>query len=289
MAGTQNQPNPQEPYGQQQQQQPVAEFAPPVTRKAGSMASKIWGIVLLVLGGIGAIMVAMSFAMVSGGGLKASTFGFNMSPEAKNEMDRVVQVIAEDAMQRWTFWANISAEILIIVLSIAAGLLLAVRPRAAGRKLAIARALIVFLAIPLYGYENMATVRQQNEMTASIQEIQIEDIVKQEKARNPGQSEEETERRRKEIKDALASFQPAMQALGYVGTVVTVIGVIAINGLLLFFMTRPSVKSYLATAATEGDVEIPNYDPSMGLMGGAPPPSAAPPQQQPPGGQPPPV
>lgn len=273
--------NPQQPYGHQGPQ--VPQFAPPMERKPGSTAAKVWGILLIVFGGIGLLMLAVSLSMILGGGIKASSFSFNMTPEGKAELDRIVATVADDAMQRWTFWMNIGLEVLIAGLSVVGGYFLAIRPRPRGRKLAIARVLIVFLAIPVYGYENLAAVRQQNELTASMQSVQIDDMLRQEKADNPGMTDEDVERRRQEIKGMLEGFQPAMEAVGYASTILTVIGILAINGLLLFFMTRPNVKEYLESVATSGEEAIPNYDPSMGLMRTGPPhPGQASPMDQPP-------
>jgi hypothetical protein len=72
-------------------------------------------------------------------------------------------------------------------------------------------------------------------------------------------------------------MQPIMRGAGYGALIFTFIFVLIINGLLLFFMTRPSVKEYLETVATGGDNTIPGYDPSMGLAAGPPPGSAQPP------------
>lgn len=279
MAGAQNQANPQEPYGHQGQAQ--KQWSPPPPRRPGSTSTKVWGILLLIFGGLGLIFLALNLSIILGGGVKASTFSFNMSPEAKAEMDRVVEVVARDALGRWTFWVNVVGEVVVALISLVAGFFLVMRPRVLGRKLAIARALAVLLLIPVYGYESMASVSQQIERTATMQEIQIEDALKQEKARNPGMSDEELDRQRQEIKGALEQFQPVMEVAGYAGTAITVIGILVINGVLLFFMTRPNVKDYLESVAADGEDAIPGYDPSMGLMSGAPPPSGPPHPGQP--------
>jgi hypothetical protein len=274
----QNQPHPMQPYTQAPPQ-----FAPPMQRRTGSTSCKVWGILLLVLGGIGVIFLAMNIASALGGGLKASSFGFNMSPEAKAELDRMVDVLMQDAVGRWSFWLNMVADVAIVLLSVVAGYLLAIRPRPAGRKLAVARALVVLLALPVYGYESIVAIEQQNRMTAQLQDIQIDDVLKQEKAANPTMSDAEYETRRAEAKRVVESMQPAMEVAGYAGVVVTALFVMVLNGLILFFMTRPAVKDYLETAAEDGEFEIPNYDPSMGLGGRGPPhPGQPSPADQPP-------
>src|SRR5690606_6954307 len=78
--------------------------------------------------------------------------------------------------------------------------------------------------------------------------------------------------------EVIERMQPIMRGAGYGAVVATVFFVVVINGLLLFFMTRPAVGEYLKNAAEGKDGGIPQYDPSMGMM-----PQPQPVQPPPPG------
>jgi multisubunit Na+/H+ antiporter MnhB subunit len=261
-------PNTQ-PYGQQQQ--PMPQYAPAAGRRPGSTAPKVWGILLLVLGGVGLLMLVVSIAAAFGKGLDPSAFAFGMSDEGKQEIDRLVRTMAEESRSQWTTWANLAAEAAIALLSLAAGFFLAIRPKAIGRKLAISRALVVMLALPIYGFVSFAELDRTRDLTYQMQKIQVDEALKQEQAKNPKITPEELERRRAEIQDALEAMQPFVGAAGAVGVIITSLCVLAINGLLLFFMTRPAVRDYMNNVETAGAEPIPNYDPSMGLAMGPPP------------------
>ncbi|MCA8934577.1 MAG: hypothetical protein KDB68_00090 [Planctomycetes bacterium] len=288
MAGPQPNPqppaNPQQPYGTQNA---PPQFAPRMPRREGSTAPKVWGIILLILGGLGLITLIMNVATLMGGGMTASSFSFNMTPEAKAELDRVAQTVTDSAMTRWTFWLNSALEVVIACVSVVAGYLLVIRPKASGRKMSVARALIVLLALPIYGYESMTAVAQSTEMVAKLQNIQIKDALAQQEKTNPSKNKVEKERREREVTQMIEGMQPLMRGAGYGAVVLTIMGIMIINGILLFSMTRPKVKDYMDHVGEETAGAIPGFDPSMGLMG--PPPGATPPaaaQPQPPPDQP---
>jgi hypothetical protein len=258
------------------------------------MAPKVWGIILLILGGLGLMMMIMNVASILGGGMKASSFSMNMSPEAKAELDRVGQVMVESALHRWSFWTNAGLEVVIAGLSVVAGFFLVIRPRPKGRKLAVARALIVLLALPVYGYESMTATGESMDMMAKLQQVQIKDIMDKQEKENPSKNQEEREHRQKQARRMVEGMQPLMKGIGYGTVIVMVVGVLILNGLLLFFMTRPKVKDYMDHVQEESAGQIPGFDPSMGLAmpppGVGPPPANGPPHpgQPSPADQPPP-
>lgn len=270
MAGT-----PQQPYGPPQQ--PMPQFAPHVGRQPGGTAPKVWGIILLVLGVFGLITWLIGIVSLGAGGMSGANFAPNLSPETKAEMDRITQVMIENMKGRWSFWLNNILELSIVVLSVLAGVLLAIKPRPLGRKLAITRALVVMLALPIAGYEGMTALEQNMEMQKGVQKIQIEETLAQQEARNPSKDDNERAQRRRNIEGTFDTMQPVMRGAGYGALIFTFIFVLIINGLLLFFMTRPAVKEYLESVASGGDHAIPGYDPSMGYASGPPPGSAQPP------------
>lgn len=270
MAGMPQQPYPPLP-------QPMPQFAPHVGRQSGSMAPKVWGIILLVLGIFGLISWLVGIVSLGTGGLSGANFAPNLTPEAKAEMDRITQVMIESMKGRWSFWLNNIAELSIVVLSVLAGILLVIKPRPLGRKLAITRALVVMLALPVAGYEGMTALEQNMEMQKGFLKVQAEETLAQQEARNPSKDDNERAQRRRDIESGFDTMQPIMRGAGYGALIFTFVFVLIINGLLLFFMTRPSVKEYLESVATGGDHAIPGYDPSMGFASGPPPGSAQPP------------
>ncbi|MCB9933546.1 MAG: hypothetical protein H6841_09010 [Planctomycetes bacterium] len=273
MAGT-----PQQPYGTPPQ--PVPEFAPQVGRQPGSLAPKVWGIILLILGVLGFVLWLVGIVSLGGGGMSGSSFAPNMSPEAKAELDRIAQVMVENMKGRWSFWLNNLIELSIIVLSLVAGTLLVIKPKPVGRKLAIARALVVLLALPIAGYEGFTALDENMEMQIGLQKIQAEDMIKQEEARSPSKNDKERADRRQRIERTFDSVQPIMRGAGYGFLIFSFICVLILNGLLLLFMTRPAVKDYMDNVAKGAEQVIPGYDPSMGYASG-PPPGYGPPPDSP--------
>jgi hypothetical protein len=255
----------------------MPQFAPHVGRQSGGTAPKVWGIILLILGVFGLISWLVGIVTLGTGGISGSSFAPNLTPETKAEMDRITQVMIDNMKGRWSFWLNNIVELSIVVLSLLAGVLLVIKPKPLGRKLAIARALVVMLALPVAGYEGMTALEQNMEMQKGVMKIQAEEALAQQEARNPSKDDNERAERRRSIEGGFDTMQPIMRGAGYGALIFTFIFVLIINGLLLFFMTRPSVKEYLETVATGGDNTIPGYDPSMGLAAGPPPGSAQPP------------
>jgi hypothetical protein len=273
MAGA---PPTNQPYGQQFQ--PMPQYAPPSGRRPGSVAPKVWGIILLVLGLMGLLGWIIGLASL-GGGISGSALVPNLSPDVKSEMDRMAEEMASNMMGRWSFWLTQVIDIVIVVLSLAAGLFLVIKPKPAGRKLAIARALVVMLTIPIAGYEGITAMEEQMEMQARIQKVQIDDAIAQSEANNPSKSESERQEKRRQTERIFEGMEPVMKGVGFGVMVIMFVGILVLNSLLLFFMTRPAVKEYLENVAIGGDQAIPNYDPSMGLAVGPP---QSPPVQTPP-------
>ena len=245
------------------------------------MAPKIWGVLLLILGMMGAINLIASLASL-GGGISGSTFAPGLSPELKDQMDRMAAELASSMRSRWTFWLNMAGETFVAALSIVAGVLLVIKPKPVGRKLAIARALLVLLLVPVAGYEGMKTIEQQMEMQQNIMRVSAEDAQKKADKANPAASEAERERRRKATEDVMNQMGPLLKGIGFGAVVFTTVVVVIINGLLLLFISKSSVKEYLEGVAAGGDNSIPGYDPSMGLMNGPPGSPNPPPPNQPP-------
>jgi hypothetical protein len=276
MAGA---PPTNQPYGQQFQ--PMPQYAPASGRRPGSVSPKVWGIILLVLGLVGLLGWVIGLASLAGGGISGSALVPNLSPEVKTELDRMAEEMASNMKGRWSFWLNQVIEVVIIGLSLTAGLFLVIKPKPLGRKLAIARALVVMLTIPIAGYEGITAMEEQMEMQTRMQKVQVEDAIAKDEANNPSKTESERLEKRRRTERIFDDMAPLMKGLGFGVMVIMFVGILILNSLLLFFMTRPAVKEYLESVAAGGDQAIPGYDPSMGLASGPP--------QQPPSGQTPPV
>ncbi len=269
--------NPQMPYGVQQPPQPV--YAPVSGKRPGSTSTKVWGIILLILGLLVLINLLASLGMIFGG-VSGSSFAIGVDEAGKRELDEFVAGMVDDTLDRWTFWANTIGELVIAVVSVVAGWFLAIRPRPKGRSLAISRALLVLLLLPIYGIETTAVLESQTDFQQQFMERSVERQVRDTSGGRA--NKEEVERRARQARESMEGMAPIMRGMGYGVMVIVVIGVLIVNGLLLFFMTRPSVKTYLDEVAREGDHSIPQYDPSMGIMTGPPPPQQPPPQNTPP-------
>jgi hypothetical protein len=246
-------------------------------KRPGSTSTKVWGIILLILGLMSVLSLLASIGMIFGG-VSGSAFTPTLDEAAKGEMDAYVSGMVGDMLGRWTFWANTIGELAIAILSIVAGWFLAIRPRPRGRSLAIARACMVMLLLPVYGIETTTAIEDQFDFQQGMMERTMEREVR----RSGTGNKEEVERRTRQVKESMDNMQPVMRGMGYGMMVIVVIGVLIVNGLLLFFMTRPAVKTYLEEVAREGDHSIPQYDPSMGIMTGPPPEQQPPPQNTPP-------
>jgi len=261
-----------QPYGQQAAV-PIPAYDPRMGKRPGRTGTKVWGIFLLLLGGMGVMGLLASLSMMLGG-FSGAQFAPTLSPEAKAEMDRMAQQMVSDSLARPTFWIHSALELGVILLSLVAGFFLVIRPRALGGKLALARVLLVVLSLPIYAYETDVAMQTTMASQEAMMRIQIE----HEKKRSGSSKGPDTD----QMMDMMGKI---MRGTGYGVMVVTIIGILVINGLLAFHMTRPHVKEYLAGAASDNQV-IPGYDPSMGMM--MPPPGAPPgpqaPAPPPPGG-----
>lgn len=246
-------PHAANPYGHATPAQAMPAFDPRQGKRPGGTATKVWGIMLLIFGGFGAMNLISAVAMLFGGFGGGSTFAVGLSPEAKAEMDRLTQQLIDSALGRPTYWIHLFAESLLIVLSIGAGIFLVIKPRPLGAKLALARVALVLLALPIYGYETNsvmdATFTSQQEMIR----LQMESERKAGRTGGPNTDE------------FMGTMSKVMKGVGYGTVVLTVVIVLIINGLLAFQMSRPHIKEYLAAVEQEKQV-IPGYDPSMGLM-----------------------
>lgn len=249
-------------------------FDPRMGKRPGGTATKVWGILLLMFGGFGAMGLISSVASLFGG-FNTGSFAFGMSPEAQAEMERLTRQLIDDSMGRPTYWIHLAAETTIIVLSLAAGVFLVIKPKPLGAKLALARVALVLLALPVYGYETNAVMDAAFTSQQEMIRLQIESDRKSGKLKGPNPDE------------FMGTMNKIMKGVGYGTVVITVVLVLIINGLLGFQMSRPHVKEFLAAAENEKQV-IPGYDPTMGLMmppppgPGAPQPPAPPSQPMPP-------
>ncbi|MBZ0135988.1 MAG: hypothetical protein K8I27_06405 [Planctomycetes bacterium] len=279
MAGTAN----QQPYGQQKQT--VPQYAPPMAKRPGSTATKVWGIILLVIGILAAMNWLLGLASLFSG-FTGTEFSPTLSQEAKDEIDRMSRQMIDAMTGRWTFWVSQVVSLVAVVLSVVAGFLLAFKPKPVGRKLALSRALFVLLLMPLTGYEDMKAIDHAMGMQSRAMEVSMDAEMKKQEAANPKMDEATKQRKREQAREITEGMAPIMKGVTYGMAVVTVMMSLVFNGLLLFFMTRPSVKEYLEGVAADGEEQIPGYDPSMGLMSGPPPgpPHSAQPS---PGNQPP--
>jgi hypothetical protein len=262
-----NQPahSPHMPYGVQQPH-PAQVYVPVSGKRPGSTSSKVWGILLLVLGGLGLVNQVMSLGMIFGG-VSGSMFMPTVDEATKREMDALMSTVIDSMLGRWTFWVNTIGEFTVAILSLVAGFFLAVRPRPSGRSMAIGRAALVLVLLVPYGLENTTALEEQFAMQQRIMERTMdEEVAKQ----SDGASNQEIERRRREVREMSDTMQPFMRGAGYGMMIIIVVGVLIVNGLLLFFMTRPAVKTYLEEVARDGNTAIPQFDPSMGIMVGPP-------------------
>lgn len=259
----------QTPYGHQRPSMPMPAFDPRAgTKRPGETVCKVWGIILLVLGLIGIANELMGVAMMFGG-FSGANFAPTLSEDAKAEMDRYTKDMITASLSRPTFWISAGAELVIVLLSLTAGFFLVIRPRLAGAKLALARAACVLLFLPAYGYEQIKALETTSEMQVRTMEIDA-------KARGGNPMP----------KDFTETFGKIMSGVTFGVVFVVIAGILVINALLAYQMSRPTVKAYLSSARSQQPM-IPGYDPSMGLltMPGAPPPPT--PDGQPPGAVPP--
>lgn len=246
-------------------------FAPYAGKQPGSTAAKVWGIILILIGVLLAFGWLLGLASL-GGGFTGTEFAIGMDDEAKRQVSESTASMMQETKGRWTFWATQLIELAVIVLSIAAGIMLAAKPRPMGAKLALARALLVLLALPLTGYENMIEVSSSADLQKVSMDAQLESQIKQEDARRK-MTEAEKARRRAEIRQVADGMAPVMRVGTYAVVIVIIIFSVVFNSVLLFFMTRPELKSYLQSAAADGNM-IHGYHPSMSMMG--PPPGPPP-------------
>jgi hypothetical protein len=238
------QQDPLTPYGKPQ---PAPVFAAPPVKQPGSTSTKVWGVLLIIFGLYG-LMSLLGTIAIAMGTFSSASFVPAANEELREGLTQAATETTDLMLSRWTFWASTGSEVVIMALSLVAGFMLVLKPQPLGRSLAIARALVVLLFLPVYAYESI---------------LVIDDSIAL-----------QTEAMRESLGDS-DELNSVMRISSYVGMVVMVVGIIAINALLLFFMTRPGVRDYLKAAAEGRDNPIPQFDPSMGIMY---PPQQAPPQ-----------
>jgi hypothetical protein len=265
------------PYGHQQQ--PQQPYVPVSGKRPGSTSTKVWGIILLILGLLVLLNLLASLGMIFGG-VSGSSFAVGVDEAGKRELDEFMSAMIDETLGRWTFWFNTIGELVIAVISVVAGWFLAIRPRPRGRSLAISRALLVLLLLPIYGIETTAVLDAQADFQQRFMERSVERQVRESSGGRA--NKQEVERRARQARESIEGMGPIMRGVFYGAMIFTVICVLIVNGLLLFFMTRPAVKTYLEDVVREGDHSIPQYDPSMGIMTGPPPDHQTPPQNTPP-------
>jgi len=269
-------PGAYQPYGVAQPPAMPA-FNPGAAKQPGSTSTKIWGVMLLIFGAM-SLLQLVSAAVMMFGGFNGAAFSPGISADAKAEIDRMTHELISASLSRPTFWIHTAGELAVVVLSWLAGVFLLIKPRPKGAKLAVARAALVLLMLPIYGYEQTIATESAMDSQQAIMRAQFAEAEK--KGGSKG-------RKGPTADQLMETMNPIMKGITYGSMVVVVLFVLVINGLLAFQMSRPAVKAYLAGAAAE-KVVIPGYDPSMGLIGGMPPagpPGAAP---MPPAGAPPP-
>lgn len=256
-----NQPEqqPPMPYGVQQ---PAPVYVP-TAKQPGSATCKVWGILLIVFGLFSLLSLLASLAVFFGG-FTGSSFAVGVDEEARRQIDQFTEDMTTNMLGRWSFWVNNVGEVVIVGLSLVAGFLLALKPRPIGRKLAIARALLVLVLVPVVAYESVIVIEDQFALQERMMRATLEG-----QPSTPGVSPDEV----------LEEMQPLVRGITYGGVIFTVVVILAINLLLLYFMTRPAVQEYLKNAAEGRTGGIPQYDPAMGIM--HPPPQQA---QPPPDG-----
>ena len=233
MSGAPEQTSPQQPYGHQSAQ-PAPQYAPPMAKRPGSTSTKVWGIILLLVGALLAMNWLMGLASLFGG-FTGTELSPTLTDEAKAQIDTMSKQMMDEMMGRWTFWATQIVTLAVIVLSIVGGILLAFKPKPIGRNLATSRALVVLLFMPLTGYEDMKAINLVMEMQTQTMDVTLEaELKKQEKA-NPKMDEAEKQRRRDQAKEIADGMQPFMRGATYGIVVVMVVVSLVFNALLLFF------------------------------------------------------
>lgn len=265
-----NQPAPQplsqpahQPYGSNN-----PEFRPvPTGSQPGSTACKVWGIILLLLGVFGAFNMLVAMAMIIGD-VNPMNMTWGLSEEAARDMKAMNDQMIQDMQGRWTFWVNFGGEIILVALSLAAGIFLLIKPRPSGRKLAIARGVLVLALLPLYAFEQFTMLDGNFEAQMSMTRAEMKRAAPPANVGPAGNSAPAPQ--------LPQGMENVMRGVNYGMVIVMSLGVIVFNGLLLFFISRPTVRTYLENVASEGDAPIPGYDPSMGMLH-QPPPGARPP------------
>lgn len=251
------------PYGHQAPPMSAPAFNPGAAKAPGSTACKVWGVILLVLAAYGAINMVAGIAMIFGG-FTGSEFNPTLSQEAREQMDQLSRAMTESSLARPSFYISTIAEVLIVALSALAGFWLVVRPNPRGAKLALARAAIALLTLPLYGYEMTRAMESVTELQTSVMRVQFEEQRKAHGQHGPS------------VDEMMDFMDPIMKGVVYGSLGLVVVGVLVVNVLLGFHMSRPKMREYLESAQLDQRHVIPNYDPSMGLL-------MHPPGQQPPG------
>jgi hypothetical protein len=245
MAGAPN------PYGTQEPPGQMPAFDPRGGKQKGSTAPKVWGIVLLVFGGMGIINGLMNLASAMNPGLGMGMSTSTMPDEQREAFEAAMKPMLEETFSSPVFWVSIIFGILIAGFSIWTGIRLIKSKPGSWRLAAIRAVLVVGVLMPLEIWQGVL----QSKHMESLQKAMMA---------SSGPSGPPPE-----------LMGNIMSATMWATIIATAVFTIAVNMVLLLMMTRPAVKEYLDSGAGQSDV--PGYNPHMGMAGPPPaPPQAAP-------------
>jgi hypothetical protein len=214
--------------------------------RASGTSATVWGVLLIVFGLWGLLNIATTFIAVFSG----ASFEALMPPSEHLDVEYSFDAIFQAAMQRPTFWAFSVSEVVIGAMSVMAGWWLVGRPRRIGLKLAITRAVLSILFLPLVAYEQIVLMQDSFDYTMSTIDYGTAPDAEQ----------------------LVGTMTTLMRGVSYGAIVLTIVAVLAINGLLIFFMTRPGIREYIKQREEgAGNLLTPHYDASLGLPPEPPP------------------
>jgi hypothetical protein len=235
-------------------------------------SAKIWGILLLILGLWAVINFLISF-LAPLAGVDTSGLLVGITGDVREAAAIIVEEMYEQRIGRWTFWLTYGMELPIGIMSILAGWWLLIKPRRFGRKLALIRALLVLVLLPFTAFEAVTQAQHMVEAQSTIYRQ-----VYEEEFRQAGVDPSDRD-------DFPQTMELIMDGAVYGVTLFSIVAMLVINALLVFFMTRPGIRQYLDDCESGKAQGIPLYNATMG-MPGAPPPGSVPPpgNQDPPQG-----
>lgn len=232
---------------------PPRRTGAPDLRLPGSLAVQVFGVMLILAGVIGTLMVMNDLWAAVGDprrGMAAWTAGLPQG--LTDEVLALSREVQRQTVSTWSFWAHIGLLGVLPLLSVVAGLMLLTR-RPLGRKLAVGRALIsLCLVLPISGIEGF---RQIGALTRHLDDSYhiVGDYLRAEKAGLiPAETGEPPTVKEIEnlqiIYSQLEASYPHDSLLYFLQPALSGFALLLFNGLLLFAMTRPSVRTYLGAA-----------------------------------------